>query len=71
MTVLEENKLVLFTGFEDTTALEDKKSLTVFSALAVICCIRFFQLNADDALKCYYYFLEVIFASEKQCSEEL
>ena len=30
MTVLEEIELDLFTGFEDTTALEDKKSLTVF-----------------------------------------
>ena len=29
-TVLEEIELGLFTGFEDTTALEDKKSLTVF-----------------------------------------
>ena len=38
-TVLEEIELGLFTGFEDTTALEDKKSLTVFSAIAVVCCI--------------------------------
>ena len=30
LTVLEEIELGLFTGFEDTTALEDKKSLTVF-----------------------------------------
>ena len=37
-TVLEEIELGLFTGFEDTTALEDKKSLTVFSAIAVVCC---------------------------------
>ena len=29
-TVLEEIELDLFTGFEDTTALDDKKSLTVF-----------------------------------------
>ena len=29
-TVLEEIELSLFTGFEETTALEDKKSLTVF-----------------------------------------
>ena len=29
-TFLKENQLVLFTGFEDTTALEDKKGLTVF-----------------------------------------
>ena len=29
-TVLEEIELVLSTGFEDTTAIEDKKSLTVF-----------------------------------------
>ena len=39
-TILEEIELGLFTGFEDTTALEDKKSLTVFSAIAVVCCIR-------------------------------
>ena len=39
-TVLEEIELGLFTGFEDTTALEDKKSLTVFSAKALVCCIR-------------------------------
>ena len=38
-TVLEEIELDLFTGFEDTTALEDKKSRTVFSAIAVVCCI--------------------------------
>ena len=37
-TVLEENKLVLFTAFEDTTALEDKKGLTVFSAKPVVHC---------------------------------
>ena len=37
-TVLEEIELVLFTCFEDTTALEDKKSLTVFSAIAVVGC---------------------------------
>ena len=30
MTVLEENEQVLFTGFDDTTTLEDKKGLTVF-----------------------------------------
>ena len=30
MTVLEEIELGLFTGFEDTTALKDKNSLTVF-----------------------------------------
>ena len=29
-TVLEEIELGLFTDFEDTTALEDKKGLTVF-----------------------------------------
>ena len=29
-TVLEEIELGLFNGFEDTTTLEDKKSLTVF-----------------------------------------
>ena len=29
-TVLEEIELGLFTGFEDMTALKDKKSLTVF-----------------------------------------
>ena len=33
-----EIELGLFTGFEDMTALEDKKSLTVFSAIAVVCC---------------------------------
>ena len=37
-TVLEEIELDLFIGFEDTTALEDKKSLTVFSAIAVVGC---------------------------------
>ena len=37
-TVLEENELGLFTGFEDTIASEDKKGLTVFSAIAVVCC---------------------------------
>jgi len=35
-TVIAE--LDLFTGFEDTTALEDKKSLTIFSAMAVVGC---------------------------------
>ena len=40
-TVLEEIELGLFTGFEDMTALEDKKSLTVFSAIAVVGCNRF------------------------------
>ena len=34
-TVLEENEPFLFTGLEDTTALEDKKGLTVFSAKSV------------------------------------
>ena len=38
-TVLEEIELGLFTGFEDTTTLEDKKSMTVFSAIAVVRCI--------------------------------
>ena len=38
MTVLEEIELGLFTGFEDTTALEDKKSVAVFSAIAVVGC---------------------------------
>ena len=37
-TVLEKIELGLFTGFEDATALEDKKSLTVFSAIVVVCC---------------------------------
>ena len=37
-TVLEENEPVLFTGLEDTTALEDKKVLTVFSAKPVAHC---------------------------------
>ena len=40
-TVLEEIQLDLFNGFEDTTALEDKKNLTVFSALAVVGCISY------------------------------
>ena len=40
-TVLEEIELRLFNGFEDTTALEDKKSLTVFSAIAVVYCTVF------------------------------
>ena len=39
MIVLEEIEPSLFTGFEDTTTLEDKKSLTVFSAIAVVRCI--------------------------------
>ena len=38
-TVLEEIELDLFTGFEDMTALEDKKCMTVFSATAVVGCI--------------------------------
>ena len=38
-TILEENELILFTGFEDTTALEHKKGLTGFSAKPVIDCI--------------------------------
>ena len=29
-TVVEEIELGLFTGFEDTTALKDKKRLTIF-----------------------------------------
>ena len=37
-TILEEIELGLFTDFEDTTALEDKKSLTVFSAIEVVGC---------------------------------
>ena len=37
-TILEENEPVLFTGLEDTTALEDKKGLTVFSAKPVVDC---------------------------------
>ena len=40
-TVLEEIELGLFTGFEDTTTLEDKKSLTVFSAIAVVGCTTY------------------------------
>ena len=40
-TVLEEIELGLFTGFEDMTALlEDKKGLTVVSAIAVVCCYQ-------------------------------
>ena len=38
-TVLEDIEQGLFTGFEDMTSLEDKKGLTVFSAIAVVCCI--------------------------------
>ena len=38
--VLKEIELDLFTGFADATALEDQKSLTVFSAIAVVCCTR-------------------------------
>ena len=42
-TALEEIELSLFTGFQDRTALEDKQSLTVFSAIAVVCCISVFN----------------------------
>ena len=38
-TVLEEIELDLFTGFEDTTALEDQKESDRFSAIAVVGCI--------------------------------
>ena len=38
-TILKEKQLVLFTGFEDMTALEDKKGRTVFSAKPVVDCI--------------------------------
>ena len=38
-TVLEEIELGLFTGFEDTTALEDQKESDSFSAIAVVGCI--------------------------------
>ena len=41
-TVLEENELILFTGFEDTTDLEDKNGLT---AKPVVHCI--------DIVECY------------------
>ena len=44
-TVLEEIELDLFTAFENTTALEDKKSLTIFSAIAVVACINISELN--------------------------
>ena len=37
-TALEEIEPGLFTGFKDATALEDKKSLTVFSAIVVVRC---------------------------------
>ena len=50
-TVLEEIELDLFTGFEDTTALEDKKSLTVFSAIAVVCCTRFDNIIGAQSQK--------------------
>ena len=47
MTFLEEIELSLITGFEETTALEDKKSLTVVSAIAVVCCrVTFFIPNS-------------------------
>ena len=36
-TDLDEIELGLFTDFEDTTALEDKQSLTVFPPIAVVC----------------------------------
>ena len=42
--VVEEIKLGLFNGFEDATALEDKKSLTVFSAIGV--CIHDYVSNS-------------------------
>ena len=38
-TVVEEIELGLLTGLEETIAVEDKKSLTGFSAIAVVCCI--------------------------------
>ena len=44
-TILEEIEPGLFTGFEDITALEDKKGLTVFSAIAVVCCIMKLKAN--------------------------
>ena len=50
-TVLEEIELGLFTGFEDTTALEDKKSLTVFSAIAVVGCIIDALYNFEEYTK--------------------
>ena len=39
-TVLEEIEQGLFTDFDDTTALGDQKRLTVFSAIAVVCCVK-------------------------------
>ena len=33
--------LLLFTGFEDTTALQDKKGLTIFSAKLVVDCTTY------------------------------
>ena len=51
-TVLEEIELGLFTGFEDTTALEDKKSLTVFSAIVVVGCI---SSDYTYSKPCYYW----------------
>ena len=38
MTILEGKWIVLFTSFEDTTALEDKKGLTIFSTKPVVDC---------------------------------
>ena len=42
-TVLEEIELGLLTVFEDTSALEHKKSLAVFSAIAVVCIIVYLK----------------------------
>ena len=38
-------RVVLFTGFEDTTALEDKNGSDLFSAKPVVDCICFFALQ--------------------------
>ena len=46
--VLYEIELGLITIFEDTTALEDKRSLTVFSAIAVVCCTCCCTTNPVD-----------------------
>ena len=53
MTVLEEIELGLFTCFEDTTALEDKKGLTVFSAKSVVDCTYFLAPTSSDHARAF------------------
>ena len=57
MTVLEGIKLNVFTGFEDTTALEDKKILTFLSAIAVVGCIVFVQFFWNIFCFCLAFYL--------------